>query len=234
MNYLDSKTTTYKSLPVLPVRAKADSVAKQEFVLPQEMFFEIFQYLSLTNLINSISHVNKLFNHIIKTTVWPHLVKVNDNNLNFVLKNYKFNKFDLSCTGATDENIKLLTNCHTLIFYRCCNVTDDSVKLLGKCHTLDLSYCNITDASVKLLANCHTLDLSYCNITDDSVKLLANCHTLNLSNCRKITDASVKLLGNCHTLDLSYCNLITNESIKYLDNCHKINLRGCYCLSRLS
>jgi hypothetical protein len=116
--------------------------------IPRKIIGEIFKNFSLKELIKK-EIVCKSFQNIIRSTIWNQfVVKLRDiDMIEYVVKNYKFTKYDL---------------CYLLI-------TDDMVKLFVNCHTLDLSYCyEMTDASVKSLGNCHTLNLSYCSqITDE-------------------------------------------------------------------
>src|SRR5271156_593129 len=125
--------------------------------LPIEIIVEIFKNFSLKKLV-LLERVNKLYKQLIRTITWNHfIVKLSNNkSIDYAIKNYRFNKYDCSDSAITDENVKHLSNCHTLNIYRCTKITDESVKHLGNCHKLNLSQCKkITDKSVKHLGNCH-------------------------------------------------------------------------------
>ena len=162
----------------------------------------------------------------------------------------KVYSLNLSYTDISDEDIKHLGKCHTLIISNNEKITDKGIKHLGKVHILDLKNCNkITDEGLKYLEKAHTLDVTNCNkitdeglkylekvhtldlerthITDEGVKYLGKVHTLNLSGCKKITDEGVKYLGKVHTLNLSGCNKITDEGVKYLGKVHILNISHC-------
>ena len=95
---------------------------------PIDAVIEILQYLPLTDLINMVK-VTKLMENIITKTPWFNLiVKLNENNLEFVLGKYNFKKINLSCS----------------------KITNASVKLLGSCHTLNLSWCNLITDDLKI------------------------------------------------------------------------------------
>ena len=93
--------------------------------IPKEIWICILSNLNLQELI-LIEKVNSQIQEIVRTTPWNHII-VFLNKLNviqYVIRNYRFAKYNLR------------------------DVTDDEVKLLTKCHTLDLSFCSkITDAS---------------------------------------------------------------------------------------
>lgn len=185
------------------------------------IFPEICKYMNLKELIK-LEQLSKYHRDLIRNYPWDHLIVRLRNKTLYILKIYKFMKWNLSSTNVTDEDVKELKNCHVL-WLQWTNVTDESIKELGKCNTLNLYATKITDKSVKELKNCHTLILPI-HVTDESVKELKECRVLDLSYCCQITDKSVKELKNCYVLDLSHCKKITNESIKELRNCRKINL----------
>ena len=61
----------------------------------------------------------------------------------------------------------------------CVKVTDEGLKYLGNCHTLILGNCSITDEGLKYLTNCKILDLFDCfDITKEGKKCLTKCRVL--------------------------------------------------------
>lgn len=91
-----------------------------------------------------------------------HLTNLSKLKLNFchyitdispLLNLTKLRILDLSYTPVTNDNLKILTNLHSLSVYRCSLITDDSIKYLTNLHMLDVCHCNITDESLRSLAN---------------------------------------------------------------------------------
>ena len=83
--------------------------------IPIEIIIEIFRFQSLKQLI-ILESVCLIFKEIIRSTKWNHfIVKLKDIKLIcYIINNYKFSKYDFSYSQVTDENVKLLENCHTL------------------------------------------------------------------------------------------------------------------------
>ena len=118
--------------------------------IPKVLKIEIFKYLSLSQLIN-VSEVNKYLCALIRGHKWDHLiVRLKDtDNIESVVKNFNFLKYDFSFSNITDDIVKKLSGCHTVHLSHCLGITDESVKELRGCHTLDLTKCQqITDESV--------------------------------------------------------------------------------------
>ena len=111
------------------------------------IFAEICKYMSLQELIK-LEQLSKYHKDIIRNYPWDHLMVRLRNKTLYVLKMYKFMKYDLSFTKVTDESVKHL-KCHTLIIVGT-NVTDESVKHL-KCDTLYLVHTKVSDKTVELL-----------------------------------------------------------------------------------
>src|SRR5271156_5168816 len=99
--------------------------------LPIEIIIEIFENFSLKELIK-LERVNKLYKQLIRTNTWNHfIVKLNSNkSIGYVIKNYRFKKYDCSNSSITNVNVKQLGCCHTLNLYWCTKITDESVKHL--------------------------------------------------------------------------------------------------------
>ena len=76
------------------------------------------------------------------------------------------------------------------------SIVDDELKHLTEIHTLDLKYCKqITDKGLVYLKGIHTLKLSGCKqITDKGLEYLKGIHTLNVFGCKQITDKGLQYL----------------------------------------
>src|ERR1700722_2207010 len=111
--------------------------------LPSEIVLIIFNFLSIQDLIK-IELICHKFNKIVKNNNWENItIKSKDiENIKHIITNYNFVNYDFSESNITDENVKMLGNCHTLNLSGCKKITDESIKMLGNCHTLYLSYCD--------------------------------------------------------------------------------------------
>ena len=100
--------------------------------LPSELLENIFNYLSLYDLIKMES-VNYFLHHYIRSNKWSQLVKLkNVTKINFVIENYRFINYDLSHSYITDDIAKHLGNCHSLNLSRCNQITGDLIKILSR------------------------------------------------------------------------------------------------------
>ena len=117
--------------------------------IPKVLKIEILKYLPLSELIN-VSQVNKYLCALIREHKWGHLiVRLKDtDNIESVVKNFNFIKYDFSESNITDDIVRQLSGCHTLNLRYCDKITDESVKELRGCHTLNLNCTEITDESV--------------------------------------------------------------------------------------
>ena len=155
------------------------------YSIPNDIFFEIFRYLELKELVK-MELLNKQIKKLIRATKWTHImVDLSKNkfiHFDYIIDNYQFVKFDLSFTPIKD--LRKLKNCHTLNLSGCNQITNDGVKELRNCHTLDLSGCDqITDIGAKELKNCHTVYLHGCNqITNETICELKQAGVILFSN----------------------------------------------------
>ncbi len=114
---------------------------------PQEMIINIFENLSLSDLIKTES-VCKKFRDLIRSTKWSNvIVKLKCIvKILYVVDNYQFLNYDFSRSEITDYVVQKLSHCHTLDLSEC-NITDDGLKYLNNCVYLDISSCRlVTDA----------------------------------------------------------------------------------------
>jgi hypothetical protein len=71
--------------------------------------------------------------------------------INFVVDNYNFTNYNFENTELTDEIVMRIHKPNKLKLSKCKRITNESVKLLGCCHTLILYFCNqITDERLAL------------------------------------------------------------------------------------
>jgi len=95
---------------------------------------------------------------------------------------------------------------------------NEDLKYLSNCHTLNLSHCDkITDEGLKYLATCHTLNLFGCNdITDKGLKYLEKCNTIcvDVSFTKNITENCIMNLGNIY-LQFPGKNYYSKKYLKY-------------------
>ena len=93
--------------------------------LPSELIENIFNYLTLNELIKMESVSYSLHDYIISNK-WNQLVSLNNlTKISFVIKNYQFVNYNFSYSNITDESVKLLGNCNTLYFDGCNLITGD-------------------------------------------------------------------------------------------------------------
>ena len=96
--------------------------------IPKVLKIEIFKYLPLSELIN-VTEVNKYLCALIRGYKWDHLiVRLKDTDkIKSVVKNFNFLKYDFFHSDITDDIVKELRGCHTLILINCIQITDESV-----------------------------------------------------------------------------------------------------------
>ena len=96
--------------------------------IPKVLKIEILKYLPFAQLIN-VRLVNKYLAALIKMCKWDHLiVSLRDtDNIESIVKNFNFLKYDFSESNITDDIVKKLSGCHTLNLSSCHQITDESV-----------------------------------------------------------------------------------------------------------
>ena len=104
-------------------------------ILPQELFIEILKGLLLHELVD-MTELDTNFNILIKRIEWDHIIvklfALSD--IRYVIKNFKFKKYDFTYSNINDDDLKLLTHCHTLYLVGCMCITEQaSIKLLCSC-----------------------------------------------------------------------------------------------------
>ena len=116
--------------------------------IPKVLKIEIFKYLSLSQLIN-VSEVNKYLCALIRGHKWDHLiVRLRDtDNIESVVKNFNFIKYDFSFSCITDDIVKKLSGCHTLYLMCCYQITDESVLT-----TFGIKSCVVVILSILVVA----------------------------------------------------------------------------------
>ena len=96
--------------------------------IPRVLKIEILKYLPLAQLIN-VCLVNKYLADLIRGHKWDHLIvrlRYRD-DIESVVKNFNFIKYDFSFSCITDDIVKKLSGCHTLNLMFCYKITDESV-----------------------------------------------------------------------------------------------------------
>ena len=98
----------------------------------------------------------------------------NQSNFEFLKRNIKYFKFNISNNKITDKGLEYLKDVHIINLNWCYQITDKGLEYLKGVHTIDLTYCNkITDKGLEYLKGVHTINLTYCNkITDKGLEYL--------------------------------------------------------------
>ena len=96
--------------------------------IPKVLKIEILKYLPLEQLIN-VRLVDKYLADLIKGCKWDHLIVslIDTDNIESVVKNFNFLKYNFSESNITDDIVKKLSGCHTLYLSSCDQITDESV-----------------------------------------------------------------------------------------------------------
>lgn len=113
--------------------------------------------------------------------------------------------------------------------FGCEELIDEDLKYLTNVHTLNLSYCkNLTEQGLFHLRNSSivNLNLTGIDITNDSLIHLQNIPILSLKFCRKITDEGLIHLQKVKELDLSF-TFITDTGLNHLENVEVLKIDCC-------
>ena len=113
-----------QKVPMFKIKEKEDYLQQ----IPKVLKIEILKYLPLAQLIN-VRLVNKYLSDLIRGHKWDHLIVrlTYRNDIESVVKNFNFLKYDFSESNITDDIVKKLSGCHTLNLSSCHQITDESV-----------------------------------------------------------------------------------------------------------
>ncbi|XP_048251581.1 F-box/LRR-repeat protein 17-like isoform X1 [Haliotis rufescens] len=207
-----------------------DSDEDASQILPLSLVVNIFQYLSMPDLLCRVCRVCKLWHQAAHDpSLWRHIYlpvssRVTDSILNWLTslsdRVLTLDVSDSKLTTFTDEGVmQILQKCRhirTLKLARYFVFSDDVFESVGKfCHLvrhLNLDGCfSISDKSIVAIGNgCPQLEhlfMSQCNrISDEGMLAVANgcprLRQLRIDQCVKVKDVSVKaLVAGCPLLE---------------------------------
>lgn len=120
---------------------------------PTEILVEIFQYLSLAELIR-MELVCAEFRTIVQTMPWNrHIIRLTRADMiQYVTRNYRFLRYEFSGQEITDEIISKIHFCYELILSNCPHVTVVGLMALKDFRALTISQCpQFADQDIKAL-----------------------------------------------------------------------------------
>jgi hypothetical protein len=125
-----------------------------------------------------------------------------------------FVKYDL-CRSEIDDNLlKNFSHCEYLNLNECYKVTNEGIKHVLNCHTLLLGMTKINSNIIKYLSHCKKLNLSQTDINNEDLKYLENVEDLDISYCRNITLSGIQYFKKIKILNVMMSGINNEDKIK--------------------
>ena len=132
-----------------------------------------------------------------------------------------FVKYDLCRSEIDDDLLKNFSHCEYLNLNECYGITNEGIKYVLNCHTLLLGMTRINSDIIKYLSHCKVLHLSQTNIKNEDLKYLENVEDLDISYCKDITLSGIQYLKKIKILNGMMSGLYS-ENRNYEDKIKEI------------